>query len=124
VFGKVRFAKPQAEVCFAKPQADPASLQRDSYLILTHPHVFLVVKAISPFINRLFIMVTCIRCTKFVTQLQFGGWCCECLISVGLKPKNMATQLPERPANHFNIIPSFSPNSPVLVPQQPPAILA
>ncbi|EFP90335.2 alphaK A2 [Puccinia graminis f. sp. tritici CRL 75-36-700-3] len=53
-------------------------------------------------------MVTCLKCTRFVTQTEFG-WCCECLNFVGLMPGNMAPQLPSQPPNHYNIIPSYPP---------------
>ncbi|EFP90467.2 Eukaryotic elongation factor-2 kinase [Puccinia graminis f. sp. tritici] len=63
-------------------------------------------------------MVTCLKCTRFVTQVEFG-WCRECLNFVGLMPGNMANQLPSQPANHYNIIPP-APTSSIL--QVPPAI--
>ncbi|EFP91565.2 alphaK I17 [Puccinia graminis f. sp. tritici CRL 75-36-700-3] len=61
-------------------------------------------------------MVTCMKCTRFVTQVEFG-WCREFLNFVGLIPGNMANQLPSQPANHYNIIPP-APTSSIL--QVPP----
>ncbi|WAQ81568.1 hypothetical protein PtA15_1A910 [Puccinia triticina] len=59
-------------------------------------------------------MVTCMNCHKFVTELQFGGWCLECLVSVGIKPENMGSPL----VNRYNIIPSC----PAIISNQGPQV--
>ncbi|PLW16344.1 hypothetical protein PCANC_21157 [Puccinia coronata f. sp. avenae] len=70
-------------------------------------------------------MVTCLKCTKFVTQTQFGGWCYDCLVFVGLKPEHMVPNdsNPIQNSNIYNVIPppSHRHAAPQLAPTPTPS---
>ncbi|OAV99077.1 hypothetical protein PTTG_02391, partial [Puccinia triticina 1-1 BBBD Race 1] len=63
-------------------------------------------------------MATGKRCTKYFTNLCYGGLCYGCLVAVGGQPESMETAVSSQPANIYNSIP---PASQLLQPYLPTA---